>query len=188
MTCPNWNHLVTERDAAGGQRPEGWNEAVAHLDGCQDCRRDALRADPTLVFRRLPAVATTQADVASMRRAVASLRRAHEVEEMHAPAEASLEPVADRRPSRRLRHAAAAVAVVAAGFGVWLAPSPDDAERAAVDAVEPPPAVVTAGSEAAPAAVPVLDGLSQPQTADVYQMEGEEDLVVVMMVDETLDI
>ena len=34
---------------------------------------------------------------------------------------------------------------------------------------------------------PVFEGLSKPRTADVYQL-GEEDLLVVMVVDETLDI
>lgn len=37
---------------------ECWSDAVRHLDsGCTRCRREALAADPSLVFRRLPAAA-----------------------------------------------------------------------------------------------------------------------------------
>jgi hypothetical protein len=75
VSCPDWRHLDPE---AGATR---WEDALRHLDaGCQSCRRDALAADPTLVFRRLPVATLTPAaeadEVAAARFAVAAMRTA----------------------------------------------------------------------------------------------------------------
>ena len=50
MSCPDWRSLSERRD----DEPEAWGKALAHLDGCDGCHDDALAAEPTLLFRRLP--------------------------------------------------------------------------------------------------------------------------------------
>ena len=224
MTCDHattdWKSLIARRDAAAeaGASEVDVSAALDHVDHCDACRRKALMADPSLVFRRLPRVETTAADVESMRQAVASLRRASRVTSV----EAEVETAASRRRfaiGHGLRRAAAAVLLAAAGLGAWLAgptllehatlvdagldplatdaapvavPSADSLLSAATPTtgLEPliePLAVAHRPSAEDLAARPVFEGLSQPRAADVYQV-GEEDLLVVMVVDETLDI
>ena len=48
---------------------------MMHLDDCQSCQEEALGADPTLLFRRLPEFKADGDEVQAMRRAVAGLRR-----------------------------------------------------------------------------------------------------------------
>lgn len=83
MSCPAWSDLSVRRDA--GDAHEAWGRALVHFDECSACRREALRADPTLVFRRLPTVEVSSADIESMRRRVALLRRARELERIESP-------------------------------------------------------------------------------------------------------
>ena len=194
-SCPDWPALVARRD--GGDEPPAWREAMVHLDACGDCRDAALAADPTLVFRRLRhAAVEPAADVDSMRQAVAALRRASRVTAV----EAGVEPGSPRRRAagHRLRQAAAALLLTAAGFGAWFLGQGEPAHPAAQSAVaaaaaEPWSAAPLATATRAPrsaeelASRPVFEGLSTPRAADVYQL-GEEDLLVVMVVDETLDI
>ena len=58
VSCPDWSALAALRNAdrRDDAEPAGWAAAVAHLDACPRCRREALAADPLLVFRRLPAL------------------------------------------------------------------------------------------------------------------------------------
>jgi hypothetical protein len=49
------------------------------------------------------------------------------------------------------------------------------------------PALAAWAAEPASAAAPVFEGLDRPRDARVYQLDGEG-LVVVMIVDETLDV
>lgn len=81
--CPDWNVLVLHRERDGAA-PEGWTAALEHFDACRECRREALAADPLLVFRRLPAPAVSPAEersaVESMRQAVAAMRTAERLE------------------------------------------------------------------------------------------------------------
>jgi hypothetical protein len=207
--CPDWPELVARRDA-GGPEPAGWDAAVVHLEACEGCRDAALAADPSLVFRRLRRVDAGAVDVESMRQAVASLRRASRVTAVETGSEAALEAPARSRGGRlrrtvghHLRHLAAALLLAAAGFGAWLAIDDGPVQPAAVAlrqaaapaagaaALRPLPMQPTAfGAPASAdelASRPVVEGLSKPRAADVYQL-GEEDLLVVMVVDETLDI
>ena len=80
MSCPSWHDLVKSRHVSGGSREDAWRDALAHLDDCDRCRPEALAADPTLLFRRLPAPEVSDRDVAAMRERVAVLRRARELE------------------------------------------------------------------------------------------------------------
>ncbi len=71
MSCPDWPSLVRRRDHA----PGAWNAALEHLDGCSRCRDAALDAEPTLLFRRLPAPEPRRDEIATMKEAVAALCR-----------------------------------------------------------------------------------------------------------------
>jgi hypothetical protein len=101
--CPDWKDLTFRRERDGAD-PEGWTEALEHFDACRECRSEALKADPLLVFRRLPAPdlapAEEGSEVESMRQAVAAMRTAKRLE-------------SGRRFANWRRWAAAAVLAVA---------------------------------------------------------------------------
>lgn len=86
MTCPSaadWSDLVAHRFDPERPEPESWRETLDHLDRCEGCRRSALQADPTLLFRPLTAPAPLgdeAEEAAAMSRAVTALRRAERVE------------------------------------------------------------------------------------------------------------
>ncbi|HEY0514481.1 MAG TPA: hypothetical protein VGH73_21440 [Thermoanaerobaculia bacterium] len=172
-TCPDWSRLAVLR--RGGEEPAGWAAAAAHLDACPRCRREALAADPLLVFRRLPAIEMTAAEESSeaesMRQAVSAMRTA-------------------RRLESRQRFAGwrrwAAAAVLAA---VSLAVGRDRSPLARISPIPEPAARPVAAELAAPRqdAEPVsLEGMNRPD-ARVYQMSGK-DLSAVMIVDKNLDV
>lgn len=174
MSCPDWTALAAHRHE-GGPEPEGWSEALAHFDGgCALCRKAALKADPTLVFRRLaqvPAATMTEAreraEVESVRQAVAAMRAA-----------SRLESAGKRKRAGWKRWpAAAAVAMM-----VLTIPS-DDPRRPEEQA-----AIFEAGALAAgPADDMPLEGALNLPEARVYQL-SQDDLAVVMVVDESINI
>jgi hypothetical protein len=158
--------------------PEGWAEAVEHFDGCPSCRPEALKADPLLVFRRLPVAELTPAEerseVESVRQAVAAMRTASRLE-------------SHRRFAGWRRWAAAAV-LAFASLAVGRDRSPQ---------LTPP--AMTAMTEAAPAVRPApfrqpataagslaIEGLNRPK-ARVYHLDGEG-VQVTWIVDESLEI
>jgi hypothetical protein len=172
VICPEWSRLAVRRV----DEPEGWTEALEHLDGCQRCRPEALKADPLLVFRRLPvtelAPAEERSEAESMRLAVAAMRNAGRLESHH-------------RFAGWRRWAAAAV-LATASLGVSRAPRPAP-QIADATAVVPPPAVQRVAGPAAAAAEPAgIEGLNRPG-ARVYHMDGEG-ISVFMIVDESLDV
>jgi hypothetical protein len=180
VSCPDWLELAALRRATAGvsapdaAEPEGWAEALAHLDGCQRCRREALAADPLLVFRRLPSLqlneAAERSEVESMRQAVAAMRTGRRLE--------------SRRRFAGWRRWAAAAALVVASFAVSRDPSPVAAVSAPVPAPSAlPPDTVGARFEGTPE---MLEGLDRPD-ARVYQMKGK-DMAVVMIVDKSFDV
>jgi hypothetical protein len=159
VSCPDWTALAVRRD-------DGWAAAVEHFDGCTLCRREALTADPLLIFRRLPVAELTpaeeQAEIDGVRQAVAAMRKAERLE-------------GRRRFAGWRRWAAAAVlamAALTAGRNRPAGPQP---------AAETPAAPVPV---AAPA--PTLEGVNRPG-ARVYHMDGEG-LSVFMVFDESLDV
>lgn len=184
QTCPDWRALVAHRKDPLSEEPAGWQEALAHLDGCPVCRREAPAADPTLLFRRLPALdmgaAAEAAEVESMIQAVATLRTARRLE---TPERAS-------RAAWKRWSAAAALATVAlslgAGHGLRREPTvslsslpvPSRSGTVVPAAVSP---------RFASDQVPVVEELNRP-AARVYQMDGGKNLSVVMIVDERLDV
>ena len=186
MSCPDWKTLAAWRDDPQAGEPAEWQEALAHLDrGCSQCRRDAIAADPTLVFRRLAAVPaavmtpvqeTSEAD--AMRRAVAAMRAASRVETSKRRG----------RPSWKRWGVAAALAVAALSLPAMPGHQVKSRQPVAVAL----PAVMTAGSfETTGAALlgddlPTLEGVDRPG-ARVYHMDGEG-LSGTMIFDETLDV
>jgi hypothetical protein len=181
LTCPDWTVLTAHRGERQGDEPAGWRDALAHLDGCPRCRRAALHADPTLVFRRLPAAsAAAPVDAAAaataVRQAVAAMRAASRHEERTLPWSGT-------------RRWAAAVLALAA-----LSVASDHGGRriGALATATPAPRLAPrwpAGALAVPASepgAPLVEELGRPG-ARVYQMDGDG-LSVVMIVDENLDV
>lgn len=85
MSCPDWQALTAWREERDGREPAGYREALAHLDGgCTACRRQALAADPMLMFRAVPVMDIPEAqevdEVEAMRQAVAAMRTASRME------------------------------------------------------------------------------------------------------------
>lgn len=194
QTCPDWRALSAHRKDPRSEEPAGWQEALAHLDGCPACRREAPAADPTLVFRRLPGLdmgtAAEAAEVESMIQAVATLRTARRLETPERRARMS-------RASWKRWSAAAALVTVAlslgAGHGLRRAPMPPMPPIIALGSLPVPSrnlAVVPA-AEVSPRfaadEAPVVEELNRP-AARVYQMDGGKNLSVVMIVDERLDV
>ena len=112
MSCPDWNIARDRRD----EEPELWTQALAHYDDCDRCRDAALAAEPTLLFRQLPAPKVDADEIESMKQAVAAMRRSARYESRRATARPTRAWGSTVR-SRSLR--AAAVAAVLAS-AVWL--------------------------------------------------------------------
>lgn len=181
--CPDWTALVALReraDAGGSPEPAAWAAALDHLDGCPRCRRQAVAADPLLVFRRLPGAEMPgeRAEAEAMVQAVAAMRTAERLE-------------SHRRFAGWRRWAAAAVlALVSLSVGrdrnPLLAPQP----------TMPAPPVVSLPETASPAANGAFNNsingaatLERLDSSDarVYQLNGK-DLSVFMIVDHKIDV
>ncbi len=182
VSCPDWTALVALReraDAEGLPEPAGWAAALDHLDGCPRCRRQAVAADPLLVFRRLPgaempARERAEAEAAeAMVQAVAAMRTAERLESR-------------RRFAGWRRWAAAAVLALAS-----LSVGRDREQLLAPQPVTPATPVVSLPEMASPAAnstagAATLEWLDSSD-ARVYQLNGK-DLSVFMIVDHKIDV
>ncbi|HEX6865067.1 MAG TPA: hypothetical protein VF414_19710 [Thermoanaerobaculia bacterium] len=166
MSCPDWSALAAHRNDVKGVEPQGWTDALAHFDSCSLCRRQALAADPTLVFRRMPVPELSPAEerdeVAAVRQAVAALRTASRLDAL----ETRPRPLSF---SGWKRWAAAAVLVLAS---LSLGQSPGT--------------IFQQPQMSGAALQPAVEAVNLPD-ARVYQV-GEEDLLVTMIVDESLDV
>jgi hypothetical protein len=173
VSCPEWSRLAILREERRDDEPAGWMEALEHLDDCQLCRPEALKADPMLVFRRLPVTELTpaaeQSEVESMRLAVAAMRNAGRLESRH-------------RFAGWRRWAAAAVLAVASLAVSRDRPHPTSGIAATVT----PPAAKEAAAQPAAQEPAAIEGLNRPG-ARVYHMDGEG-ISVFMIVDESLDV
>lgn len=177
MSCPDWKSLVSAREA-GGEDPPGWRRSLEHLAGCEGCRREALEADPTLIFQRLPEARVGTGEVVAMRDAVSTLVRARRL----ATSVPAAPPARPSSPGRWLRPAAAAALLAAALTLGPAVPPPPSAREAA--AAFPELAAAPRGSAAPTHAL--VEELDLPD-ARVYQL-AREDLSVVMIVDPSLDL
>jgi hypothetical protein len=171
VSCPEWSRVAARRD----DEPAGWAAALEHLDGCQRCRPEALKADPLLVFRRLPVTdlnpAAERSEAESMRLAVAAMRNAGRLESHH------------RFAGWRRWAAAAVLALASLALGRGRTPQSTADIGGRTAAVAPAVQHAAAPAAAEPAAI---EGLNRPG-ARVYHMDGEG-LSVFMIVDESLDV
>lgn len=197
MSCPDWIGLTEHRrDDRDASEPAGWSEALTHLDGCNLCRRQALAADPTLVFRRMAAVpaatmtpAEEQSEADAVRTAVAAMRAASRLDSLEAR---------PRTSSVWRRWSTGALAAVLALAVVVVPSKPEKVGSNAADmadfSYEGRGEQIEAGllDEPVPAAQQVdlgetvVEGVNLPD-ARVYHMSGEG-MSVVMVFDESLDI
>jgi len=172
VSCPDWSRVAARRD----DEPEGWTEALEHLDDCPHCRPEALRADPLVVFRRLPVAELNpdaeRSEVESMRLAVAAMRNARNAGRLESR----------HRFAGWRRWAAAAVLALAS-----LAVSRDRPHSTpGIAASVTPPAAREAAAQPAAQEPAAIEGLNRPG-ARVYHMDGEG-ISVFMIVDESLDV
>jgi hypothetical protein len=172
MSCPDWRLLAAHREREGTD-PEGWTAAMEHFDACPPCRREALAADPLLVFRRLPAVelgaAEEQAEVEAVRQAVAAMRTARRL-------------AAPRGLAAWRRWGVAAVLALAA-LSVSRDRDPQLERGRAIRASLVPLALPV---PARAAAEPAVEVLNHPD-ARVYQ-QTDGGLSVIMVVHESFDV
>jgi hypothetical protein len=171
VTCPSaaeWRALTAHRREASLEEPAGWEAAVEHLDGgCKACRQTALDADPTLVFRRLPAVEAGDADIAAMIHAVSVLRTASRI----AP---------ERRRGTGWQRWASAAALLLAALSSGSSPALRDTLVPSISRITEVPRSAAA-LPARMQMMPALEGLDRSE-ARIYQME-QDDFSVVMVVD-----
>lgn len=168
MSCPSWKELTTRDEP---RETTAWSEALEHFDSnCSDCRRSALAADPTLVFRRLPSLEMSAAreasEVDAMVKAVAAMRTASRVE-------------AFERRSRAggwKRWAAAAV-LVGASLSIPADKRVEPTEPAFRGAALMPSVIATE--------LPTLEQVNLPD-ARVYHMNGKG-VAVVMVYDKSFE-
>jgi len=169
MTCPSWEVLIAARDRSP-REPAGWDEAVAHLDGCPICRQRAEVLDPTLMFRSLPAAPVTDEEVEEMRERVRLL-------------------VVSSRVGGPREHRWRWASLVAVAAGLLLAIG------VGLEVSEPPPVlVVPAVTAAMPASLaaelalqPVVELLGDEPFEQVLEI-NDSDVAVVLLVDERFDV
>lgn len=179
MSCPDWSRLAGDHrtaEAAAAEEPVAWREALEHLDGCTDCRDDALAADPVLLFRNLPAIDVDAADVDDMRTGVAALRRAQRVA-------ASVEGLREHHGPSRWWGRAAAAAVLAIGL-LAVRPAAEDPSRAAAEPWNADSPVPVALLEAS--TVSSMDDIHRPTASEYYFDDGE--VGVLLVVDAGFDV
>lgn len=194
MSCPDWRHLVAEREAGAGDAGPAWAAARQHLGSCPRCREAALAADPTLIFLRLPAPTVPAAEVASMQQGVAAMIRASRVRASGVPA-IPAGHLFDPRPARRfglgaLRWARPAAAAALLAIGVLQAPVARESVAKSFIARSSASSLVETSSGRSFLAVAastgsILEDLDLPD-ARVYEVASEE-MQVVMVVDSSLD-
>ncbi len=205
MNCPDWPRLVALREGCRDGRsddPPGWRSALNHLDSCRHCRPQALAADPTLLFRRLPGAAQVAVDIEAMKRAVATLRRT-------GPLHNAGGVEGSRSLQRRLSAVAAGllfVALLGLAPGVGGRRAAVDEQRAAVDEQRAAQQSEVPAEEAAALSVGSLYqaagfgeelqpfALSESAIEDVdlpnsrvYQISGKE-MTIVTVVNASLDV
>lgn len=175
MSCPDWRSLTRRRD----DEPEAWGQALVHLDGCTRCRPEALAAEPTLVFRRLPAATVDRAEIAGMKQAVAALRRNSRPSRGQA-----LRGLAARRHVW-LQAAAVATLVVAAALITGAADRGPMPTGVATPTVTYGPAA-TPASFAAVEQMPLVEAVD-PAFGEVIEV-ADEDVSLVLVLPPTKDV
>ena len=169
MSCPGWKELAARRDDS--RETAGWSGALEHFDSnCPDCRRAALAADPTLVFRRLPSLemsaAQEAAEVDAVLHAVAAMRTASRIE------------ASRLSHSRSWKKWAAAAVLIGASLSI-----PADKRLERSEPAFPGTVQGMMVPSALEAELPTLDEINLPD-ARVYHMNGSN-VAVAMVYDDS---
>lgn len=186
-SCPDWRTLTAHRNDPRAPEPEGWDDALAHFDGCSRCRPAALAADPSLLFRRLrdsPPISgvgsiagSGDEDVLAIRQGVAALRAGRRLDD-------------DRRRGRSPwgRWAAAAALAVAALSAGANDPDAWREDLWSEDLVLPTLEGTAAEIQSAQGEtiMPVVEELNRPDARLIQVQQG--DFPVAMVYDEGLEI
>jgi hypothetical protein len=180
MNCAELARLAPVSLLASELEPVEHRRVAAHLRECPECRRQAVSADPAVLFVDLPTLEVTEADVEAVRSAVGAMRRAR-----------ALENETSRPLGRWWRHAAAAALLATLLLVPGTTPVYQEAEEGLpglVAEVEKLDTLIEEGGFLASATEPssIIENLNRPQ-ARIYQLT-EEDLSLVMIVDESLDL
>lgn len=120
----DWRALLERHDADPAEDFPGWRDALHALDHDPRAREEAEAIDPLMIFRRLPEPEVDADEIAAMKAAVHSARRARAIEDS-APERSETVVDLDRWKESRWRRFArsatsrwtAAAAVVALVFG-----------------------------------------------------------------------
>ena len=205
-THPAWESLLEHRFDASFPEPEGWNEALAHMDDCAQCRTRAVAIDPTLGFRRLPAVEVDADDITAMLQSVSLLRRNRELT-------GAQEAGAEARQARGNRWWLPTAAALAVGMGLGMTgggvPLVPKASTHGIEVAMPSFRAITAtggfrdfgsldtlvDSKGAFNSFnePVLEGVENP-AARIYQYRSnpslaeDETIAVAFVIDPTIDV
>lgn len=176
MSCPTWSELAERRDAGGAS--DEWRKARQHFDRCPECRDEALAADPTLVFRRLPSTEVSEQEVEEMRAKVSWLRRTRELERSVA------ERPSRGRSWRWLARMAATLLLVGASTGIGLDSIDSSATRIAGFSDPASPSEIRL--PASIAAQPVLEQVGR--SADQVVEWTDTELSLVVLIEAELDV
>ncbi len=168
MSCPDWRALNRRRESEPDDSSE-WLSALEHLDDCRACQADAPAFDPTLIFRRLPALAAGRDDVESMKRAVSSMRRGETIEHR-------------RRPLSATWLRAAALAAVVLGSLLLRGAGSQSGAVAPAAGVSP----ATAASEIDLRRMPLIETVD-PTYGSIIQVV-DDDISVVLVVPSEVDV
>lgn len=155
--CPDWQRLLEHRFDPQVEEPDDWQESLAHLDACEDCRAEAYSQDPTLAFLDLPPVEVSAAEVERMKEAVTTLRHGLAI----AGKDSSLNGTGAGQRYAWGRLAAAVVVTIGLG-GAYLG--------GLLPATPSGEAGTASGAE-------VLSGLSEPPVRPDPSGEGSEELL-----------
>jgi hypothetical protein len=169
----DWPALLAHRFERHADEPAGYADALAHAGACVDCRRAALRLDPSLLFgvlgeptREAEHEREADGEVERMLAAVDNLRRLQRIE-----------AVRPRRHKSHWRWPAAAGFLIAL---LSLAPASVVQRAGSL----PPAAALSLPAQWSIA--PVVEPLGGE--ARIYELDSASDLAVVLIVDQTIDV
>ncbi len=184
--CPDWRALAARRDLdETGERL--WDAALEHFDACSRCREAACEAEPTLIFRRLPAPRVEAAEIDAVRQAVHAMRRGRALEDT--PREPPARRSRPRRSRPRRSVALAAALVVALGGALLLQGGAGAPEAPSTLAMNAP--TMNAPTAYAPAAaltgldlesLPLVEDLD-PAHGTLIELHGDEVSIVMVVAD-----
>ncbi len=169
MSCPDWLRLVRVQE----EDPESWQAALRHAEDCDVCFDDALEAEPTLLFRRLPAARASRQDIDAIKDAVATMRRTQVL----------TRPAETRRKVRWGRSLATAATILLAA--VLSGALPEDHGVSSVALVEAShlEEISTSASPDTPSEVdqmPLVEDVDPTYGSVVQVMDAEMSLVLVL--------